>query len=830
MNKLKNTGNAFLGLIVPVLLCLLLAQGTLAAGLQENTETGSPFWLWKFLGRLHPLAVHFPVSLLLFAALLELITLKNFKHKLRPGIDLLVWAGVLGAVLAALLGWLLATVEDYGGSTLGIHQWTGIATAALGLVLLFFLKKSADGNNLQAVRIFRVVLFVSAIGVSVAGHFGASLTHGEDYLTSTFPWNEDTYSPEDLNIDLVAFGEEGELSEQKQVELVGKVRAVFAHNCYKCHSDAKIKGELRLDEREYVFEGGESGPVVVPGDPGKSELVRRIKLPVDHKEVMPSKGDVLSSDEIALISFWVERGAPWPDAASEVSEYRVAELAPRRPNVPAPRKGLDQPIDIWVDEYFQEKDIDWNEPVDDKTYLRRIFLDITGLQPSPEDYQAFAEDSRPDKRAAWVETLLNRNDDYATHWMTFWNDALRNDYTGTGYITKGRFAITDWLYTSLRENKPYDQFVRQLLDPDEKSRGFIAGIRWRGDVNASQVTEMQAAQNVGQVILGLNLKCASCHDSFISDWKLEEAYAFANIFADTTLEVSRCEKPIGKKASTKILWEELGEIDSTASRDKKLEQLAEYLVQPANGRMYRTIVNRIWKQMMGRGLVEPADEMDNLPWSQDLLDWMATDFEDNGYDLKNLIYKIATSQAYQQPAVAIENPQILTDEEFVFEGMVTRRLTAEQFADGVSQNIEPLFAMEDLKYRPNELAVAEQSTMPFARAALVANNSFLKALGRPNREVVSTSRDSQASLLQALELTNGETLNQALKAGAQKWKEKYVDGDIIVHETYRQLLGREPHQKEFNVAMEVLGENPEPAAIQDLFWAVLLLPEFQLIY
>ena len=93
-----------------------------------------------------------------------------------------------------------------------------------------------------------------------------------------------------------------------------------------------------------------------------------------------------------------------------------------------------------------------------------------------------------------------------------------------------------------------------------------------------------------------------------------------------------------------------------------------------------------------------------------------------------------------------------------------------------------------------------------------------------------TSRDSQASLLQALELTNGEQLNNTLKEGAVKWKEKYEAGDIIVHEVYRQLLGRDPQQNEFNIAMAVLGESPEPEAIQDLFWAVLLLPEFQLIY
>lgn len=135
-----------------------------------------------------------------------------------------------------------------------------------------------------------------------------------------------------------------------------------------------------------------------------------------------------------------------------------------------------------------------------------------------------------------------------------------------------------------------------------------------------------------------------------------------------------------------------------------------------------------------------------------------------------------------------------------------------------------------MKYDPNQLAVSEQSDIGFVRAALVANNGLLKALGRTNREVVMTSRDSQASLLQALELTNGEKLNNTLKEGAVKWKEKYEAGEIIVEEVYQQLLGRAPQEKEFNIAMAALGDQPEPEAIQDLFWAVLLLPEFQLIY
>lgn len=559
-------------------------------------------------------------------------------------------------------------------------------------------------------------------------------------------------------------------------------------------------------------------------------MIRRISLGKNHEDVMPSKGKLLSKDEIKLLTLWIEKGAPWPDGVAQQSIYRVAAFAPRKPDLPPAKPGLENPIDRWVDQYFQQNELDWSEVVDDRTYLRRIYLDVIGLLPSPEELGAFESDPNPEKRDICLQNLLERKDDFAQHWLTFWNDLLRNDYTGTGYITKGRFAITDWLYTSIRDNKPYDQLVKELLNPTEKSKGFIEGIRWRGTVNASQRVEMQAAQNVGQVILGLNLKCASCHDSFISDWKLEQSYAFANIFADSTLEVSRCETPTGEMAKTKILWEELGEIDSLATKAEKLRQLSEQLVQPANGRMYRTVVNRIWKQLMGRGIVEPADEMDNAPWSQDLLDWLAVDFVENGYDLKRLIFQIASSRIYQSQSVAIASPEELLAENFKFQGVVRRRLTAEQFSDAVSQLSAPLFDSAEVKFRPYELIPEAKPSLPFARAAVVANNAFLTSLGRPNREIVSTNRDSQASLLQALELSNGERLNQSLEKGGKRWAENFPDSEQLTNELYARALLRAPSEKELAVAKKAFGEQPESSEVQDFLWAVFLLPEFQMIY
>ena len=611
-----------------------------------------------------------------------------------------------------------------------------------------------------------------------------------------------------------------------ELKLVNEVRGIFAHHCYKCHGDTKQKGMLRLDEKEFVFAGGENGPVIIDGKPQQSEIIRRIKLTKNHKDVMPSKGELLSDREIGLLNLWIEKGAPWPEGSHEPSAFPVAKLEPRKPNLP---DGKENPIDRWVDVYFKENDIQWPQIVDDRTYLRRIFMDIIGLQPTPDDLKNFEKDKRRNKREIWVEQLLKRNDDYAQHWLTFWNDALRNDYTGTGYITGGRFAINSWLYQSLRDNKPYDVFVKQLLYPNDSSKGFIAGIQWRGTVNASQRVEMQAAQNVGQVLLGLNLKCASCHDSFVSDWKLEDAYAFANIFSEKPLEISRCEKPLGKYAATRLLWPVLGEIDSTATRDQKLKQLAESLVQPANGRLFRTLVNRIWRQMMGRGLIEPVDEMDNAPWSPDLLDWLAVNFTENKHDIKKLISLIASSKTYQLPAVHYQSHEELRTENFVFKGIISKRITAEQFSDAVSQIITPVFVSEDLKLDPYTLAGFEPTGQRLNRASLVANNSFLTALGRPNREVVSTSRDTQASLLQALELTNGESLNAVLLKGAKNWRNEYDRPEDIIEKMYGLTLLRKPSPSEIQIALQALGKKPDEAEIADFFWVLLLHPEFQLI-
>jgi mono/diheme cytochrome c family protein len=609
-------------------------------------------------------------------------------------------------------------------------------------------------------------------------------------------------------------------------ELNINVRTILAHNCYACHNATKTKGGLRLDKKEFIFKGGEDGPILVPGNPEKSDMIRRVKLPFGHDDAMPTKGKRLSKEDIAMLEYWIQQGAPWP-SGPEKSLYRVAALEPRMPTLPKATAGLNQPIDLFVNEYFKKNKISWQKSVEDKTYIRRVYLDVTGLLPSPESINAFVSDTRPNKREVLVDKLLANNEGYAQHWLTFWNDALRNDYSGTGYITNGRFGITKWLYGSLKNNKPYDTFVKELISPTKESEGFIRGIQWRGTINSSQSTEMQAAQNVSQVLLGLNLKCTSCHDSFISDWKLDDAYAFANVFSSKTLEIHRCDLPTGRMAGYGVLYNSLGKIKETNITAERLVSLADILVQKKNGRLYRTLVNRVWAQLMGRGIVEPVDMMDNEPWSQDLLDWLASDFTANGYDMKRLMRQILISKTYQTPAMGLKESQMLTASNFVFKGIMKRRITAEQFADAVSQSFFPLYTDSALvkKMLPADI----KNDIPFARASLVKNDPFLTALGRPNRENVSTSRISQANLLQALELTNGNKFNLSLRKGAEIWAQKYQTGESLVKALYLKALGREPSIKEMTLAVKYIGKKPSVEGIQDLVWAVTLLPEFQLI-
>ena len=498
----------------------------------------------SLFGRLHPLLVHLPIGILVGALILESWNLIRKQGLRCHG---LIYLGAITALLSALMGLTLRTTENYSGILVDQHQWTGFVTVGLALITaVLYAIRTRLSNYLPYLG-----LLLSNVSVAISGHLGASLTHGEDYLSVALPWNQKSTVDPNFLTSFQPYEGSDSIPKDQLDQLNLEVRAIFAHNCYQCHSTAKRKGDLALDHKEGVFAGGEHGPVFVEGKASESEIIRRLRLPRSHEEAMPGKGKALEENEIALIEFWINKGAHWADDTLKI--FREAEMALTKPEIPAAPASLDHPIDRFVHSYFLKKQIKWPQLIDDRQFIRRAYLDILGLLPTPDEVEEFQNSTNPEKRTLLVKTLLDDKENYTLHWLSFWNDLLRNDYSGTGYITGGRKQISEWLYDAIYERKPYNDMVSELINPNPASEGFIKGIQWRGVVNASQRTELQAAQNISQSLLGINLKCASCHNSFINNLTLDQAYGFANIFAQTPLEINRCDKPTGRMAKTAFL-------------------------------------------------------------------------------------------------------------------------------------------------------------------------------------------------------------------------------------------------------------------------------------
>lgn len=639
----------------------------------------------------------------------------------------------------------------------------------------------------------------------------------------------------------------------RPVSFAQDIHAILAENCAKCHLQGKRKGALSMDSREGMVEGGDTGPAIVEGQSAESLLIKLVSGQ-DPDRLMPPTGRRLNEQEIALLRAWIDQGAKW-DLAPTHQEY----VAPLKLQPVAPPALAENPTDNLVDRFVVSNLIarGKTEPavVDDALYARRVYFDIGGLPPTVAELDAFLSDVSPDKRAKLVDTLLADKQRYAEHWMTFWNDLLRNDYEGPGYIDGGRKQITDWLYTALYDNKPYDQFVRELIaPPSPEAEGFIKGIVWRGDNAAVQTPPMQAARNLAQVFTGINLKCASCHDSFIDHWQLADAYALANCFADAPMELIRCDVPLGKQAGFGFLWPELGAVDGTLPREQRMARVAELTTSKDNGHFARTIVNRLWALILGRGLVEPLDVIEAKPWHPELLDTLAQDLIDHGWDLKHTMRLILGSRVYQWPSVRVGEQR---DQEFQFDGPEVRRLTGEMLYDTLSQltgvwhiNSKFLLPSErspeyaELQKKLDEAArnglsalmaagqdVPVESYFRPVRAWRTPNDTFMMALGRPNREQVTTRRETAATTLQALEMSNGNTLAAQLRRGATAILKQgpKVPADLA-HGLYVHAIQRPPTPGELAAAVGLLGDPVTQEGLEDFLWVLTMTPDFQLIF
>ncbi len=461
---------------------------------------------------------------------------------------------------------------------------------------------------------------------------------------------------------------------------------ILREHCAACHTGDKKKGGLSMNSRGDLMAGGENGKAIVSGKSAESRFIKAI-LSTDPDTQMPppdAKQKRVPAEKIALLKAWIDDGMKWQDGFTFKKPAYEPPLKPRNVALPAAHGTRTNPLDRILDAYLAQHGKPQPQPLGDAAFARRVHLDLIGLLPEPETLAQFAKDTAPDKRAQLVRALLARETDYAEHWLTFWNDLLRNDYSRVGFGPGTGAQITRWLYDALLNNKHYDVMVRELIaPPTPDSAGFSAGLAWRGTVSASQVREVQFAQSISQAFLGINMKCASCHDSFVDRWKLTDAYSLAAIYSNAPLKIARCDKETDVVAQPAWLFPELGQIKSDAPQPERLKQLAALMTHPENGRFSRTVVNRLWHRLMGRGIAHPVDAMQTEPWSADLLDFLAADFFANGCDLKRTLELICTSQAYQSRAVVRQKDDSIGA--FVFTGPRAKRMSAEQFLDAVWQ-------------------------------------------------------------------------------------------------------------------------------------------------
>jgi mono/diheme cytochrome c family protein len=592
------------------------------------------------------------------------------------------------------------------------------------------------------------------------------------------------------------------------VDYEGQVRAILDENCLECHSQDKRKGGLSLATYGDVLEGGRSGPVVRPGSSSRSLILDRLTGTIEPQ--MPKDELALDPAQIAVIRTWIDQGARLTPTSPAAPQPWEAPMALERPGMPEVSWTKWQaPIDRFVAAYLTQKKTPEPALVSDAMFARRAFLDVWGLLPEPDALQAFLADQAPDKRQALVRTLLADNKKYADHWISYWNDLLRNE-DGVSYFseTAGRKSITRWLSAALESNLPFDQFVAKLLNPagPDDPEGFLIGVNWRGETSAAVKPWMQASQNTAQIFLGINLKCNSCHDSFVSRWKLKDAYSLAAYFApEPNLQLFRCDVAQESYAQPRFLFPELSRAPASDTLADRRAAAAAIFTDRRMGRMPRTLVNRIWTRLFGVGIVANPDEMDRQPWSPPLLDYLASDFVDHGYDLKSLIETILTSRAYQMPSVTRKAEPVLKG--YVFAGPEIRRMTAEQFADAigavtgewdVDRTGAPAALTAVLPLPPPGTA-ASQATRAgvYARDWRVASTDLTRALGRPIRDQVISIRASQSTTPQALELVNGETLTRWLSRGARRLVGELPPEPVSLYN--RSVAGRSATSSSFDI-------------------------------
>ena len=476
----------------------------------------------------------------------------------------------------------------------------------------------------------------------------------------------------------------------------------------------------------------------------------------------------------------------------------------------------------------------------DATFIRRVTIDIAGRLPTPDEAAHFVADTGPAKRGKWIDSLL-AGTDYADYFANTWSALLRNRRTQPTYA-RGTFEFHDWVRDSLVSNKPYDQFVREIITAsgnvdDNPAAGWYRQVK---DPN-------QQLEDVAQLFMGMRLQCAQCHHHPFEKWSQQDYYQFAAFFSrvgrkgdlqagdDAIFHRRGAPSATNPRSRQSVKPAGLGErpLEVSADEDPRV-LLADWVTRPENPFFARSLINRYWKHFLGRGIVEPEDDMreTNPPSNPELLDGLARHFIESRYDLKELVRTICRSHTYQLDSVPNEYNAV--DKQY-FSRYYPRRVAAEVLLDSVDAVTGTVSKFDGLPSGTRAVQLPDNS--------FNASSYFLEVFGRPNASsACECERTDAPSLAQSLHLLNAKDLYEKL-ASADGRAAKFSAGDPRtdenkVRQLYQLAFSREPNAGEISTAVGYIersiakGVAKEDAAkkkqraYEDLIWVLINTKEF----
>ncbi len=505
----------------------------------------------------------------------------------------------------------------------------------------------------------------------------------------------------------------------------------------------------------------------------------------------------------------------------------LAEPVPSRIYEELPRHNF---IDELVWNKLETLNLTPSDPADDATFLRRVYLDLIGRMPTVDEARAFLAETASDRREQLIDRLLE-HPEYAEHWANKWADLLRPNPYRVGI--KATFNYDAWIRDAFRKNKPYDQFVRELITAQGSTFRHGATTLFRDRRSPDELTTI-----VSQLFLGIRLECAKCHHHPFEVYGQEDFYSFAAYFAKVGRKGTGLSPPIsgseeyvfaatkgsvehpltGETLSPKPLF---GTAPEVAEGSDPRRALAEWITARDNPYFARTMVNRVWTDLMGRGFVEPVDDLraTNPPSNEALLDALARDFAESGFDVKHLLRRITNSYAYSLSALPNDHNAIDTRN---FSRHYRERLRAEALLDSA---IAITGVPESFSAMPPDSRAREIWTHRI-------NSLFLDAFGRPDpNQDPPCERTASTSIVQTLHLMNANDLFAKVtsdKGRAAKLAASESTSEQIIEDLYLSCYARRPTAEELATALAYFNQpNVERrTATEDLMWALMNTPEF----